>query len=119
MLFEQHWASVNLYPKQHVWLFSQVLPFVELSLTMKLVGGEVQIPVRCQGHCVRPKHPRIVNDRPPLAVSLPLTDAIVFVVPSVDTSFVITFKTIRRAFFAQINHRAGDGSVIVGTVPEK
>jgi hypothetical protein len=40
-LFEQHGASVDLYPEQHVWLFSQVLPFVELSLTMKLVGGEV------------------------------------------------------------------------------
>ena len=70
---------------------------------MKLVGGEVQISVRCHGHCVRPKYSRIVDNRLPITINLSLTNAVVFIIASVDTAFVITFKTVRRALFSQID----------------
>ena len=60
---EQDRVRIYGHTEQAVRLLPQVFAAMELSLTVQLIGGKVEIAVGCQRHRIRPEDARIVRDR--------------------------------------------------------
>src|SRR5580698_1991788 len=60
-----------------------------------------------------------MDDRLPLAIGLPLTDAVMLVVTGVDSTLVVRLKPVRRALLSQIYYRLRYDLIIIGAVKEQ